>query len=1137
MKINKKLKTVIILSGIIVVNLIAGIILRNIFVHQLKREIQSRFEYRQLHLSVFPPGLVLEEAKTRSPLPFFSAEKISVKVSFRYLLAKERPFHLLIEKPVLKLSEDSLKREDAQGKFLLLLPISVEEGRVEGGEFSFEGKGVSFFSRGVDAFFVQKRNELSLRAEAEGVVFSPGGNFPQVEGKMSLSLSSRGEEVVIKDLKIDGADFSFSSEGNFNKPLDPEILLKTSFRVKAPFIVNFLSLPFDWEGEAEGEGTLNRDKEGVSFKAGFLSDSIVLNKIDMGRVEGKIDLNEKGGHAVEFRIQKKPLPPQLVKFYISGDKITGEVQAAFLDPVINYTPLPWPVASPVWGNFTIGRRGQLHAEGEFRDKSLTGGPGRYHFRGPFTFDWDGKTIFSFSSADLASSFARVEVKGRTNYPRDFDIDIRGEVSDLRQAREFTSLILHKSFIFPEIRGKGKAALHIFGEYDSPRVQATFSLSPAGFGKFEVDSVEGEAELINADFLGRFDVDDPFIQGKISVVSNPDGVKADIRLARGFAEKILPALDIVDFTLEGEGSGSFEVRQKKEDVYVKGSFSGGLYKFAGQNLSDVSAQLEWQAGTLRFPELQFRLHEGSIKGNALFEPLSQKFEMDFSGEGINLTSLYPNVKGMLAFNLKGKGNFPQDYATGPFEAKDIQYPPLPKNEAKGEAKFGYSDGKFTLDLDGNFLPGENKFLISFVVPAKEEIFSADIRGSFTNLNFLLPWKGAVGRVNYLAEIRGKKTAPQIKGAIDFQGPVFPLPWFAHAFQDYSGLMVIENNRVIFRSIQAKLGGGDVQGTGEVRLANGKVESLNLKFEGKNLLLSPLERTKALADGTLNFIKDPNRFVLEGDFTAQKLSWRREVDEKFVFYSSPYYESRKEPGFFDNLTLNVRLRADDNAWMENSLGRIRGRFDLMLTGSVASPVVMGDIEALDGNVYFQDRKFKVLRGRLSFFNPSTVEPYLSFRGETYVKDYRVTFSLEGLLSHLNPEFSSSPSLSSEDVLALLALGESFQRTYSYDTSTQSSTASLVSFQLSEEAKKRAEGLFVLDRFRIDPFVMGSSAEMAARLTVGKKISRNFFILYSTNLSGQREEIARLEWELADDLSVVGVRDEKGRFSLDIKVHKRF
>jgi hypothetical protein len=53
----------------------------------------------------------------------------------------------------------------------------------------------------------------------------------------------------------------------------------------------------------------------------------------------------------------------------------------------------------------------------------------------------------------------------------------------------------------------------------------------------------------------------------------------------------------------------------------------------------------------------------------------------------------------------------------------------------------------------------------------------------------------------------------------------------------------------------------------------------------------------------------------------------------------------------------------------------------------------------------------------------------------------------------------------------------------------------------------------------------------------ISRNFTLLYSTNLSTQREELVRLEWELTDDLSVVGIRDEQGRLSIDVKIHKRF
>jgi len=176
-------------------------------------------------------------------------------------------------------------------------------------------------------------------------------------------------------------------------------------------------------------------------------------------------------------------------------------------------------------------------------------------------------------------------------------------------------------------------------------------------------------------------------------------------------------------------------------------------------------------------------------------------------------------------------------------------------------------------------------------------------------------------------------------------------------------------------------------------------------------------------------------------------------------------------------------------------------------------------------------------VSFINPQTIEPYLSFKGETYVKDYRVTFSLDGLLDRLNPDFSSSPPLPPEDVLALLALGEAFKRTYSYDVSTQLSTASLLSFHLSEEAKKRAEGLFFIDRFRIDPFVIGSSAEVTARLTVGENISRNLSFLYSTNLTTQREEIIRIEWKFTRDFSIVGTRDEEGRASFDVKIHKRF
>jgi len=171
-------------------------------------------------------------------------------------------------------------------------------------------------------------------------------------------------------------------------------------------------------------------------------------------------------------------------------------------------------------------------------------------------------------------------------------------------------------------------------------------------------------------------------------------------------------------------------------------------------------------------------------------------------------------------------------------------------------------------------------------------------------------------------------------------------------------------------------------------------------------------------------------------------------------------------------------------------------------------------------------------VSFFNPLVIDPYLDFQVETYVKDYHVLFSLTGPISRLQPEFSSSPPLPPEEILSLLALGESYQRRYSLDT-TQMSTASLISYQLS----RAPESFFSLDRFRLDPFVMGSTSEITARLTVGKRLSRNFSIVYSTNLATQREEIVRLEWELSRGLSLVAIRNELGRLSFDLKLRRRF
>lgn len=1136
MKLRKRVRSLIAFSLLILLLLTGGIVLRNFFLGQVKKKIQSAFNYSRISLQLFPPALVVEDIRTVSLSPFFSARKAVFGLSFFSLLKKEKPLTVYIEQPVVRITE-TYAGEEKKSRLITAfpLPFAIEKGLVRGGELYYWGKDYNFHAKDVKSLMRLKGDSFSIHLEAEDNVLFFHSASQSLEGKISFMVEGKGREFAVKKAVIEGSDFLFKAKGRMVNPLDPEGELKVSFITKPALVARILDFPFDWRGKAEGRGELIRKDGKLSFRSDLASDDLVLNNVRLERVKGQLVLGEKEGRRVELDIFRRSAPGGSVRIGFERGQVSGVFQRIYLEPILNYLSLPWPVKSPAWGTFRLAG-GQLEVNAEFRDEDLVSLPGKFPFRGEVRLDWDGKTEIAISSEKLESSFGIMGLEGKVRLEETLDLGIQGEVTNLGQARELTSLILSKSFDFPEIRGKGKADIRITGDIRSPQVEATFAFSPGGFAKFDVASVEGTAEFIKNTFSGDFKVNDPFLKGEIHLLTGDTGLDAEIRLSEGNVEKILPGLDI-SLPLSGKASGLFQIRQKEDALEVDGSFSGQEVKFGPLPMRDVTGELGWREETLTFPELSFLLQGGEVQGKARLDLAKESYDLDFTGKGINLSSIYPDVQGMLTFDLKGDGIVGRDAATGHFEINKLHYAPLEEIEARGEISVDFLDNSIGVKAEGGFYPGNNDFRISFALPFTGKDISIDVKGNADNLDLLLPWKGAKGKIDYLAEIRITSSGPQVNGVVDFQGSLLPFPRFAHALRNYSGLIFIQNNKASVRSFVGKIGGGDVQGLGEVRLGKGGFEAIDLSFEGKNMLLSPLERTRALTDGTMRLIKDEGRFVLEGDLLIQKLSWRREVYEKFLFSSDPYYQPQKEPGFFDDLTLNIRLRALEDAWLENSLGRVKGRFDLSVTGNVNAPIVMGDIEALGGEVYFQDRKFKILKGRLSFFNPSTIEPYLEFRGETYVKDYRVAFSLTGLVDQLKPEFSSSPPLPPEDVLALLALGEAFKRTTSYDTSTQLSTASLLSFQLAEEAKKRAESVLSLDRFRIDPFVLGSSAEMTARLTVGKKISKNLFILYSTNLTTQREEIVRVEWELSDDLSVVGIRDEIGRLSFDVKIRKRF
>ena len=1136
MRKARRLRSLLALLALAAVIIGIGFGLRLLLLRQVRSSLGSSLNYARIRLEALPPAVVIEDVRSVTSSPFFSAEKVTLRFGYGTLFRRDKSFRILIERPVLRIYASSPAEGKGEVKRRLSLPFAIENGIVRGAEIHYYGAGASLSARNVRAVFRGRGDEFILRVESpENTVLADALSSP-IEGQITAWLEGKGEKLTFRKLKVEGTNLFLKAQGILSTGGDPQYEFQAGLAAPANMIAAFLKLPFKWAGNMRGEGRLVRKGQPAVFQGTLASRDLALHSIPLGRVEGTLTAGASGGR-VDLTLHTESAFPESVEITFGGGRVKGAAQGVHLDPIAPEINIPWPVKSPAWGGFSL-ENGVLKTHAEFRDEMTMTEADRFPFRGLVDLTWDGKTSVQFTSAKLESTFGAFGVEGRLEIDRSIDILIKGDVTDVKLGREFTSRILQETIPIPEIRGAGRADIKILGAFRKPQVKADFALDFAGYDTFDAAAVSGTFELADKEATGLFKVRDPDMRGDLRLSSRPGVLDVRIRAEEASLEKVLPNVNI-RVPLTGKCAGDIAITENQGGLIVAGAVRASRLELQGQDLSDVRGTWEWAeaAGTLKFTEIQAGLYGGRVRGSARIGFKDRRFDLDLQSEDLDLSSFYSGIQGRAALGLKGSGDLDKDTASGKFSVKGIRFASFETMDASGDVELGYAGNRLGVKLSGALDPGRNDFALSLTYPSSDRSLLLDIKGRFLSPDLVLPWKGAQGEASYLAEIRSVAAGLQVSGVVDFKGPLLPFPGIAQALTDYRGLIFVQNNRASIRSFQGRLGGGSVSGSGEIRFGKRGIEFVDVQAEGKEMVIALLERTRALADGSLRLLKDETRFSLTGDFLIKNLSWRRELSEKFFFSSSSFVGPKTEKGWFDDLVLDVRLRADDNAVLENSVGRVQGRFDLTLSGKASAPVLLGDIEGLRGNVNFQDRSFRVLRARLSFFNPTSVEPYIDFQGETFLKDYRVTFALTGLVNRLRPEFSSSPPLPPEDVLALLALGESFKRTYSYDTSSRLGTGSMLSFQLGEEAQKRAERLFSLDRFRIDPFVLGASSEMTARLTVGKKISSNVILLYSTNLTSQREEIVRLEWEFSESFSLVGMRNERGRISFDAKVRKRF
>jgi hypothetical protein len=408
--------------------------------------------------------------------------------------------------------------------------------------------------------------------------------------------------------------------------------------------------------------------------------------------------------------------------------------------------------------------------------------------------------------------------------------------------------------------------------------------------------------------------------------------------------------------------------------------------------------------------------------------------------------------------------------------------------------------------------------------------------FINLNL----KGNAKGTGYL---RGFILEPYWGGKAEIKDGFLQYLNMPAPLEEMEGTVKFTQNTVTFENMKGKMGGGDTAGDGQLTFKNSRPDRLLFRFSGEKIRLEYPVGAEMVLNGALNLSGEWENKELSGDLNVEKLRYTRRFDPEdlvtgFARKSVASVGSDKV-SFFKTMRVNLDVKGSDNILIDNNFAQVALRADFKLAGNILKPNILGRVETQDGQVYYRDRTFEILSASFENFDPSRLNPVIDLRSKTKVKNYTIYLSIHGTKDKMYPSLSSEPSLPTVDIINLLTLGK--ERTSYYERSEESllgvGISSLLLGPVFGGIEEGAEQLFGFDRFRIDPFLVGNKSNPTARLTVGKRITKDLTLIYSTNITQSREDVLILEYRLSNNIILVASRDEYGVYGVDVQFESKF
>jgi translocation and assembly module TamB len=401
-----------------------------------------------------------------------------------------------------------------------------------------------------------------------------------------------------------------------------------------------------------------------------------------------------------------------------------------------------------------------------------------------------------------------------------------------------------------------------------------------------------------------------------------------------------------------------------------------------------------------------------------------------------------------------------------------------------------------------------------------------------------------QINALFE--GTLDNPRITGNIHIANASARVADFPTGLSAIKGDLIFDATRLYFDNLTAQAGGGTLRLSGSVNYTERPVR-YDITARSDSTRIRYPEGMSWLTAGNLRLTGTTEGGVLSGRVTVERVTLAQGLEVAGSLVSTKEISGPSTSStFLRNLQFEIQAVSTPDARMQWPGAELEAEADLRVRGTWEHPIILGHIHVLSGDLLFHGNRYRVARGDINFANPFRLDPVVNVEASTTIQQYEITLNFTGPASKLTLAYRSDPPLPGNDIVTLLALGqtsaEGTSRSAGNAQSSTSGASALLSEAVSSQVGGRLEKLFGITNFRVDPALTtvgstGSGQNAAARVTVQQQVTRNVTVTYISNVGSTQEQVIQVEYNLNRNISIVALRDYNGTFGIDIKIKKRF